>query len=164
MLDLRLKAYGAAAAVFAIDRFTKWIVETRVSFIDTYRVIPGFFDIVHSQNRGVAFGLFNDGVSEWRTPLLLLFSLAAVVIVAVILWNADRLDRLSLAGFALILGGAAGNVFDRLVWGRVTDFLEFYVGDYHWPTFNIADSAIVIGSGLLLIELLRPKRQVANVP
>jgi signal peptidase II len=164
MLDLRLKAYGTAAAVFAFDRFTKWIVETRVSFIDTFRVIPGFFDIVHSQNRGVAFGLFNDGVSEWRTPLLLLFSLAAVAIVAVILWNADRLDRLSLAGFSLILGGAAGNVFDRLVWGRVTDFLEFYVGDYHWPTFNIADSAIVIGSGLLLIELLRPKRQVANVP
>jgi signal peptidase II len=164
MLDLRLKAYGAAAAVFAIDRFTKWIVETRVSFIDTYRVIPGFFDIVHSQNRGVAFGLFNGGVSEWRTPLLLLFSLAAVAIVAVILWKADRLDRLSLAGFSLILGGAAGNVFDSLVWGRVTDFLEFYVGDYHWPTFNIADSAIVIGSGLLLIELLRPKRQVANVP
>ena len=87
-----------------------------------------------------------------------------MAIVAVILWNADRLDRLSLAGFSLILGGAAGNVFDRLVWGRVTDFLEFYVGDYHWPTFNIADSAIVIGSGLLLIELLRPKRQVANVP
>ena len=164
MLDLRFKAYGAAAAVFAFDRFTKWIVETRISFIDTHRVIPGFFDIVHSQNRGVAFGLFNDGVSEWRTPLLLLFSLAAVVIVAVILWNAERLDRLSLAGFSLILGGAAGNVFDRLVWGRVTDFLEFYVGDYHWPTFNIADSAIVIGSGLLLIELLRPKRQVANVP
>jgi signal peptidase II len=164
MLDLRLKAYGAAAAVFSFDRFTKWIVETRVSFIDTFRVIPGFFDIVHSQNRGVAFGLFNDGVSEWRTPLLLLFSLAAVAIVAVILWNADRLDRLSLAGFSLILGGAAGNVFDRLVWGRVTDFLEFYVGDYQWPTFNIADSAIVIGSGLLLIELLRPKRQVANVP
>jgi signal peptidase II len=164
MLDLRLKAFGAAAAVFAFDRLTKWIVETRISFVDTYRVIPGFFDIVHSQNRGVAFGLFNDGVSEWRTPLLLLFSLAAVAIVAVILWNADRLDRLSLAGFSLILGGAAGNVFDRLVWGRVTDFLEFYVGDYHWPTFNVADSAIVIGSGLLLIELLRPKRQVANVP
>src|ERR1700736_454663 len=113
MLDHRLKAYGAATAVFALDRFTKWIVETRVSFIDTYRVIPGFFDIVHSQNRGVAFGLFNEGVSEWRTPLLLLFSLAAVAIVAVILWNADRLDRLSLAGFSLILRGAARNCFER---------------------------------------------------
>jgi signal peptidase II len=164
MHDLRLKAYTAAAAVFAVDRFTKWLVETRVSFVDTYRVIPGFFDIVHSQNRGVAFSLFNDSVSEWRTPLLLLFSLAAVVVVAVILWNAERLDRLSLAGFSLILGGAAGNVFDRALWGQVTDFLEFYLGDYHWPTFNIADSAIVIGSGLLLLELLRPKRQAANVP
>ena len=164
MHDLRLKAYTAAVVVFALDRFTKWLVETRVSFVDTYRVIPGFFDIVHSQNRGVAFSLFNDSVSEWRTPLLLLFALAALVVVAVILWNAQRLDRLSLAGFSLILGGAAGNVFDRALWGRVTDFLEFYIGDYHWPTFNIADSAIVIGSGLLLLELLRPKRQAANVP
>ncbi len=164
MSDLRWKAYTAAAAVFALDRFTKWLIETRVSFVDTYRVIPGFFDIVHSQNRGVAFSLFNDSASEWRTPLLLLFASAAVVVVAAILWNAERLDRFSLAGFSLILGGAAGNVFDRAMWGQVTDFLEFYVGDYHWPTFNIADSAIVIGSGLLLLELLRPKRQAANVP
>ncbi|PWT98923.1 MAG: signal peptidase II [Terriglobia bacterium] len=164
MLDLRLKAYATAAAVFALDRFTKWLVETRVSFVESHRIIPGFFDIVHTQNRGVAFSLFNDSPSEWRTPLLLVFTLAAVAAVAVILWNAERLDRLSLMGFSLILGGAAGNVFDRAVWGRVTDFLEFHIGDYHWPTFNIADSAIVIGSGLLLLELLRPKRQTANVP
>ena len=91
-------------------------------------------------------------------------SLAAVVLVAAMLWSAQRLDRYSLWGFALILGGAAGNVFDRIVWGRVTDFLDFYIGDYHWPTFNVADSAIVIGSGLLLLDLLRPKRQAANVP
>jgi signal peptidase II len=69
-----------------------------------------------------------------------------------------------LAGFSLILGGAAGNLFDRILWGRVTDFLDVYVRDYHWPTFNVADSAVVIGSGLLLVELLRPKRQAANVP
>ncbi len=164
MVDLRLKAYGAAASVFAVDRITKWFIENHVSFLDTFRVIPGFFDIVHSENRGVAFGLFNDSVSEWRTSLLVLFSLLAVVVVAVLLWSAERLDRWSLAGLALILGGAAGNVFDRIVWGRVTDFLEFYIGAYHWPTFNLADSAIVIGSGLLLIEVLRPKRQTANVP
>jgi signal peptidase II len=164
MADVRLKAYGAAAVVFLIDRLTKWLIETHVSFVDTFRVIPGFFDIVHSQNRGVAFGIFSDSSSEWRTLLLVLFSIAAVLVVAWILWSADRLDRFSLAGFALILGGAAGNVFDRIVWGRVTDFLEFYVGDYHWPTFNMADSAIVIGSALLLIDLLRPKRQAANVP
>jgi signal peptidase II len=80
------------------------------------------------------------------------------------LWRPDRLDRTSRWGLSLILGGAAGNVFDRIAWGQVTDFLEFYIGSHHWPTFNVADSAIVIGSGLLVLELLRPKRQAANVP
>jgi signal peptidase II len=81
-----------------------------------------------------------------------------------LLWSPRRLDRRSLWGFSLILGGAAGNVFDRIAWGRVTDFLLVYIGRYQWPTFNVADSAIVIGCGLLLLDLLRPKRQAANVP
>jgi len=163
MADLRWKAYGAAAAVFAVDRFTKWIIDSRVSFFDNYRVIPGFFDIVRSQNRGVAFGIFNDSTSEWRTTLLVVAAVAAVLVVTAMLWNANRLDRRSVWGLALILGGAAGNVFDRMVWGRVTDFLLFYFRDYQWPAFNMADSAIVVGSGLLLLDLLRPKRAVANV-
>src|ERR1051326_5447640 len=98
MVDLRIKAYGAAAVVFALDRLTKWIIEKRVSFSDSYPVIPGFFDIVRSQNRGVAFGLFNNSTSEWRTMLLVLASLAAVVLVSVMLWNTNRLDRLGICG------------------------------------------------------------------
>jgi len=164
MVDPRWKAYATAAGIFALDRLTKWIIESRVSFFDTHKVIPGFFDIIHSENRGVAFGIFNDSTSVWRTTLLVAASLAAVIMVAGMLWNAQRLERRSLWGFALILGGAAGNVFDRIVWGRVTDFLLVYVGSYQWPAFNIADSAIVVGSGLLLIDLLRPRRQAANVP
>jgi signal peptidase II len=163
MGDIRMKAYGAAIAVFALDRLTKWIIESRVSSSATYKVIPGFFDIVNSQNRGVAFGILNDSTSEWRTTLLVVASIAAVILVSVVLWNAQRLDRLLLWGLALILGGAAGNVFDRIIWGRVTDFLLFYVGEYQWPTFNVADSAIVIGSALLLLDQFRPKRQAANV-
>lgn len=160
-----MKAYATAAGVFALDRISKWLIETHVSFLDSLRIIPGFFDIVHTENRGVAFSLFNDSTSEWRTLALVLFSIAAVVLVGGFIFRrADRLDRFSLAGFALILGGALGNVFDRIVWGRVTDFLDFYIGSYHWPAFNVADSAIVIGSALLLIEALRPRRQAANVP
>src|SRR5574340_1108467 len=162
MADARLKAYGLAATVAALDRVSKFIIESYVSFEDTYRVIPGFFDIVHSQNRGMAFGLFNDSTSEWRTMLLIVFSLAAVAVVAAMLWQAPRLNRLTTAGLALVLGGAGGNVYDRVVSGRVTDFLELYVGSYHWPTFNLADSAIVIGSGLLVIEMLKPKRETAR--
>ena len=162
MGSARWKAYGLAAAIFVLDRVTKWIIETHVSFLDTYKIIPGFFDIVHSQNRGVAFGLLHDSTSPWRTVVLIGFSLTALLLIGGMLWKADRLDRRSMWGLSLILGGAAGNVFDRIVWGRVTDFLEFYVGNLHWPTFNVADSAIVVGSGLLLLDLLKPKREAAR--
>ena len=162
MLDSRLKAYGLSGLVFAIDRLTKSIIEAHVSTFDVHPVIPGFFDIVHSQNRGVAFGLMNDFQSPWRTIALIVFAAAALLLVAGLLWRTSRLDRWTAMGLALVLGGAAGNLFDRIVWGRVTDFLEFYIGDWHWPTFNVADSCVVIGSGLLLLELLRPKRQPAG--
>jgi len=164
MADLRVKAYGAAAAVFALDRLTKWLVETRVADSDVYRVIPNVFEIIRSENRGVAFGIFNDSTFEWRTMLLVLVSVAAVIAVSVILWNPQRLDRASLWALALVLGGAAGNVFDRIVSGKVTDFLQVYLGSYPWPTFNVADSAIVVGSVLLLLAQLKPRRQAANVP
>ena len=164
MPDPRVKAYGAAALVFAFDRLTKWIVQTRVSAMDTYRVIPGFFDIVHSENRGVAFGMFNDSTSEWRTTLLIVLTVGAVIMLSAMLWNAHRMAGYCLWGLALILGGATGNVFDRIARGSVTDFVDIYLGEHHWHTFNVADSAIVIGSCLLLLDVLRPQRQAANVP
>ncbi len=162
MIDPRLKAYSLSAVVFAVDRLTKWIIEAHVSPFDVHPVIPGFFDIVHSQNRGVAFGIMNDSTSAWRTVVLIVFSAIALVLIAGLLWKTARLDRWTATGLALVLGGAAGNLFDRILSGQVTDFLEFYVGDLHWPTFNVADSCIVIGSGLILLELLRPKRQPAG--
>jgi len=162
MADPRVKAFGLAAAVFALDRFTKWLIETRVSVLDTLNVIPGFFDIIHSTNRGVAFSLFHDSTSPWRTTLLIAVALVALVVVCALILRSSGADRLSLYGLALIFGGALGNVFDRIVWGGVTDFLDFYVGGLHWPAFNVADSAVVIGSGLLLLDLLKPKREPAR--
>src|SRR6266446_6756304 len=154
--------YGIAAIVFALDRLTKQMIEARVSVFDTHTVIPGFFDIVHARNRGAAFSMFADSTSPWRPFFLIGLSLAALILVAGILRNAARLDRPTAIGLSLILGGALGNVFDRIVSGAVTDFLDFYIGDLHWPAFNLADSAIVIGCGLLLISLLRPKQQPAG--
>ena len=164
MADQRAMAYATAAIVFALDRFTKWLIESHVRAYDTIRVIPGFFNIVHSENSGMAFGILNDSTYAWRSILLIGGATAAVIVIAVMLWSAHRLDRNSYWGLTLILGGAAGNVFDRIAWGRVTDFLDFYVADYHWHTFNVADSAVVIGSGLLLLDLMRTKKQAANVP
>jgi signal peptidase II len=151
-----------ASIVFAFDRITKRIIETRMSVFDTYTVIPGFFDIVHARNRGAAFSMFADSTSPWRPFFLIGLSLAALVLVAGILRKASNLDKPTAIGLSLILGGALGNVFDRIVSGAVTDFLDFYVGALHWPAFNVADSAIVIGSGLLLVSLLRPKQQPAG--
>lgn len=154
--------YLLAGGVFALDWITKRAIETRMSVFDTRTVIPGFFDIVHARNRGAAFSMFADSTSPLRPFLLIGLSVAALLLVAGILRNASRLDRPTAIGLSLILGGAIGNVFDRIVSGAVTDFLDFYVGGLHWPAFNVADSAIVIGSGLLLLSLLRPKQQTAG--
>src|SRR5678816_4052864 len=137
-----LPYYGLAGVVFAFDRFTKWLIETSVSAFDTHTIIPGFFDIVHARNRGAAFSMFADSTSPWRPFFLVGLSLVALALVAWMLRNAERLDRPTALGLSLILGGALGNVFDRIVSGAVTDFLDFYVGDLHWPAFNVADSAI----------------------
>ena len=157
-----LTPYALASIVFALDRLTKRIIESRMSVFDTHTVIPGFFDIVHAQNRGAAFSMFADSTSPWRPFLLIGLSLAALILVAGILRKASSMDKPTAFGLSLILGGALGNVFDRIVSGAVTDFLDFYIGTLHWPAFNVADSAIVIGSGLLLLSLLRPKQQPAG--
>ncbi len=162
-MEPRAKSFAIAAGVFALDRATKLLIERTVSFSDDVKIIPGFFDIVHSENRGVAFGVFNDTESQLRTVLLIALSVAAVVWVSVAVWRSRHLEATLAWAFALVLGGAAGNLFDRAVSGRVTDFLLFYLGSYQWPSFNVADSAIVIGCGLLLLDQLRPKRRTAHV-
>jgi signal peptidase II len=162
MADARWKSFALAAGVIGVDRVTKWLVESYVSLTADYRIIPGLFDIVHWENRGVAFGLFNDSESEWRTLALIALSVAAVIWVSAMLWRAKRLDGLLCWAFALVLGGAAGNLFDRAVSGRVTDFLLFYIGDHQWPSFNVADSAMVIGCGLLIIDQFRVEQSKAR--
>ena len=133
--DIRAQAYALAGAVVVLDRVTKWIVQARVSSADTFRVIPGFFDIVHSENRGVVFGFLDDSTSEWRTAILIALSVACAGLVGGFIWKMRHdLNRRALSGFALIMGGAIGNLIDRILWGRVTDFLLFYIGRYQWPS------------------------------
>jgi signal peptidase II len=154
-MDRRLVSFGIASGVVILDRLTKMWIDASVSIWDTYVVIPHFFNIVHTQNRGAAFGLFADSSSEWRGFLLMGVSLAVLALVAVLLWQfpqqAAKSQWVSRLGLALVLGGAIGNLYDRAVYGSVTDFLEFYIGRYHWPAFNVADSAITIGAALLAL-------------
>jgi signal peptidase II len=154
----RIIAFLIALGVFSVDRWTKWMIETQFGSYDTKTVIPGFFNIVRSQNSGVAFGIFNESSSQSRTPILIALSILAVLLLAGMLWRIDRLDTASANGLALIFGGAMGNVFDRVRIGSVTDFLDFYAGSYHWYTFNLADASICTGAGLLILSMLRSPR------
>jgi signal peptidase II len=154
----RMVAFFIALGVFALDRWSKWMIETQFGAYDTKTVIPGFFNIVSSRNPGVAFGIFAENSSRSRAPILIGLSIIAVLLLAGMLWRIDRLDSASATGLALIFGGAMGNVFDRLRMGSVTDFLDFYAGSYHWYTFNLADTSICTGAGLLILSMLRSQR------
>ena len=143
--------------VIAIDRLTKWTISRRLSMHDGIQVIPGFFRIIHTENPGAAFGIFADSPSQWKLGMLIGFSVIALVIVSGLLWKNSHTMTSTGIGLALILGGAVGNLWDRLVSHQVVDFLLFYVGPHQWPAFNVADSAIVVGAALLVIEIVFAK-------
>lgn len=158
----RRLAFGIAALVVVLDRLTKTVIENSVSAWDTYVVIPNFFNIIHTQNRGAAFGLLAEASAEWRGFVLVGLSLVVMVFVGALLWQSARPGGGSVSlrlGLAFMLGGAVGNLWDRLLQGSVTDFLQFHVGAFEWPAFNLADTAISTGAGLLLLDLLRHRRQ-----
>jgi signal peptidase II len=141
--------------VIASDRITKWLASTRIELGNHVVVIAHVFAISHVENPGAAFSLFNDSGSPGRVRwMLLIFSMLAAVAVLVALLKLGRTMTATSVALALILGGALGNAYDRLRFGSVIDFLEVHIVHYHWPDFNVADSAIVIGGSLLLLDAL----------
>ncbi len=150
----RAAHFCLALLIVLIDRWTKRLVATRIALYSHIQIIPGFFRLTHTENTGAAFSLFADSPAHWKTALLIGFSVVAMVIVSVLLWKQRRALTMTGIALSLILGGAAGNLWDRVLSGRVVDFLLFYVGRYQWPVFNMADSAIVVGAGLLVVEIL----------
>jgi signal peptidase II len=150
----QLRWLWISLAVIGADQLTKFAVEHHTPKDFLRAVIPGFFNLVHRHNPGVAFGLLADSAAPWLGPALIGFSCLAVVLLAWLLASGHAGGARGAVGIALIIGGAAGNVVDRLLHGSVIDFLEFYVGSFHWPAFNVADSAIVVGAGLVILELV----------
>ncbi|OGA31258.1 MAG: signal peptidase II [Betaproteobacteria bacterium RIFCSPLOWO2_12_FULL_67_28] len=141
--------FAFAAAIVAADRVTKLIVLQAFAPGETFAV-TGFFNLVLVFNKGAAFS-FLAGAPGWQAPLFAAIALAAAAFISVLLVRHPR-RRLFCAGLALILGGALGNLWDRLEWGQVVDFLDFHAVGWHWPAFNVADSAITVGAGLLIGE------------
>jgi signal peptidase II len=152
--------FFVALLVVLLDRWTKRMVAARVAMYTHIQIIPGFFRLTHTENTGAAFSLFADSPSHWKTALLIGFSVIAMLIVSGLLWRQSRAFSTTGIALSLILGGAVGNLWDRVASGRVVDFLLFYVKQYQWPVFNLADSAIVVGAGLLVIEILFGKPHV----
>jgi signal peptidase II len=147
-----------AAAVLIADQLTKWwilgLMLPRSPYDQVIPVLP-FFDLVLVWNRGVSFGLFNNGSG---INAVVFSTLAAVIVVGLLIWLRKAQGPLIVAGIGLVIGGAIGNVIDRLRFGGVVDFLDFHVGGWHWPAFNVADAAICVGVAALVMDGLLPGR------
>jgi len=149
----RFHYLAISLAIIVLDALTKWLVAARIDLHESIAVIPNLFEIVHVRNTGAAFGIGANTDSR-LVPMLL--NGGAIVVFCVVVVYALRTavtDRMLQVALHLILGGAIGNLVDRFRFGYVVDFLDFYVRDHHWPAFNIADSAICVGIGLLFLDM-----------
>jgi signal peptidase II len=146
-------------AVLIVDQLSKLWILARFSAVGQFTQVTDFFDIVLVANRGVSFGLFNNGAALNAVVFSLL---AAAIVAALVVWLIRAKGYLLPAAIGLVIGGAVGNVVDRLRLGAVVDFLDFHLGAWHWPAFNVADAAICIGVGLMLIDGLIGGREASN--
>jgi signal peptidase II len=156
--DKRGIVLAISALVVILDRITKHIVSVQLPNGQAHTVIPGIFRISDVHNTGAAFSLFSENASPITVRnVLIAFSVVAVIVLLGMLWRVGRAISVTSVALALILGGALGNLYDRVLYHYVIDFLEVHIVNYHWPDFNVADSCIVIGACLLLIEIFRPQ-------
>jgi signal peptidase II len=147
-----------SAVVIFLDRLTKTWVTARIPLGGAIPLIPGVLRITHWTNEGAAFSLFADSASPHAVRwALIAFSLLAALVVLVVLVRMGERFTLTTFSLALVFAGALGNVHDRIAYGSVVDFIEVHIFSYHWPDFNVADSAIVTGACLLLLDSLLPK-------
>ncbi len=160
---MRKHQFFIVVAVVALDHLTKWLVIQRLPEAHEVSIIPGLFQLSHWENTGAAFSMFADSSSPWRTLGLIGFSVVALLVIGFLLWKSGSALNASTIALSMIMGGALGNLWDRIGKGTVTDFLDFYLGQHHWPPFNIADSAIVVGSILLIWKvMLGPQRETGR--
>jgi signal peptidase II len=151
---------GLSVFLLIADRLTKIWVSAHVPFGSGIIVIPGVLRITHWTNDGAAFSMFADSASPHTVRWILIsFSLIAAAVVLIAMIRLGSRFTLTTIGLALVLAGALGNVYDRIVYGSVVDFIEVHIYTYHWPDFNVADSSIVVGACLLMLDSLLPKNR-----
>ncbi len=159
----RLRWLWLTLAVVLLDRATKAWFEARTVEGWRHEIIHNFIYLVHTKNPGIAFGVLADSASTVMRVILIVGSLAVIGVLAWLLVAGKVTSAMANAGLALLLGGAAGNVADRIFHGAVTDFFEVWLGTYHYPAFNVADSAITIGAALILLDVLFGRKQEVPV-
>lgn len=163
--DVRPWLLLLSATIVIVDHVTKKLVVARLPAGGLHPIIPRVLAISHVLNTGAAFSAFADSASpEAVRRSLIGFSIVAVLIVLALLWRSGRALSLSSVALALILGGAVGNLYDRIRYHYVIDFIEVHIVHYHWPDFNVADSCIVIGACLLILEIFRPQTDDPDLP
>ena len=162
MKNKYLQVFSIIAGVLILDQLTKYVIQARVRLHDSITVVPGFFNITHVRNKGAAFGVLSNLPEFWRSAFFIIVTIAAVAAISVIILKTH--ERLAVYAFSLIVGGALGNVTDRIRYGEVVDFIQWYVKSYYWPSFNVADSAISIGVAFLAFEMLFGKQQELKQP
>jgi signal peptidase II len=140
------------SVILILDQATKYIIEQKVRLYEVITVIPGFFNITHVRNKGAAFSLFASMPTLFRSMFFISVSIIAIVVIAFLIRKTR--ERLQIYAFALIAGGAAGNLIDRIRYGEVVDFIQWYAKSFYWPSFNVADSAISVGVTLLAYDML----------
>jgi signal peptidase II len=141
-------------AVVALDQVTKWTVDRAMALHESRVVVEGLLNLTYVQNRGAAFGVLSDAELPYQSVLFSLISLAALAGIAAYAWRLPTASRLPQTALALIMGGAVGNLLDRARLGHVVDFVDVFWGPHHWPAFNVADSAITVGVGLLILDMV----------
>ncbi len=161
----RFAPFALSLLIVLADRWSKIGIQRSMSSFDTVSVIPGWLRIMHTENPGAAFGILAEGNPWLRSGILIGVSALVLTFVVSALWGQRTTftSPMSRVALGLILGGAAGNLYDRVVHGTVTDFIEVYHGGWSFPAFNVADSAITVGAILLLLEVLRPRRKSASL-
>lgn len=158
----RLRWLILTLLVVFLDRLSKAAIEANTTEGWRHEIIHNFIYVVHSKNPGIAFSIFADSNSHWVKYLLIAGSLIVIAVLAWYLVAAKGISSHAAAGLALLLGGATGNLTDRILHGAVTDFFEVLFGSYRYPAFNVADSAITIGAILILIDVFFPARNVSK--
>jgi signal peptidase II len=135
---------ATALAVLVADQLTKAAIVARLPLHDSITILPGFLDIVHVRNPGAAFSMFAAAPEWFRGPFFVIVTVAAVVVLLVVAARLEPHDRFLRVALGAILGGALGNLVDRLAYGEVVDFVDAHWHDLHWPAFNVADSSITL--------------------